>query len=164
MVVRKKLEIEPNSSIDVQLIFDSPIEGHNDYGPYFMYALKIEGDDGFNEVSYFAPPEVNVELSKLHKGDVATISRLVSRRNNKLISVYEVKAKKAVVVDIKEEKENGSHDILDPNDSPVHDTFFGIMKQSYLDALEISRELNGMASAEKIAVTLFIARSKNNNY
>jgi hypothetical protein len=38
------------------------------------------------------------------------------------------------------------------------------MMSSYRDALEISKELNGMADSEKIAITLFIARSKQNSF
>ena len=41
------------------------------------------------------------------------------------------------------------------------DEFFHIMKRSYSDALKINTDLNGMADPAKIAITLFIARSKS---
>lgn len=42
------------------------------------------------------------------------------------------------------------------------DNLYKILLQSYKDAIELQKELNGMIDIEKAAITLFIARSKLN--
>jgi hypothetical protein len=121
-----------------------------------MYAVVSEGA----EYSFFAPDEVNSELKSLRKGDKAIITKLAAQRGNKLLTTYEVKV---VSADMKVPTiQSEESDVA--NEQPEHDRYFDIMLQCYKEALDISRELNGMADPEKIAVTLFIARSKSNGY
>lgn len=155
MTTRQKLEIQINRPVEIELLYDEPVSGSSQYGKYYMYAVKYEGI----EYSFFAPEEVNNELKSLHKGDKAIITKLASQRGAKLITAYDVKASGAMKTVSQPIPEN-----TQPEDSQEHDHYFDIMLQSYRDALEISRELNGMADPEKIAVTLFIARSKSNGY
>lgn len=149
MTQRAKLDLPINKPVEIELLYDEPVAGSSQYGKYHMYAVRSEG----LEYSFFASEEVYDELKSLHKGDKAIITKLASQRGNKQITTYEVKAA-------------GTKEDNPPNDSASigGDNYFEMMLQSYKDGLEISRELNGMADPEKIAVTLFIARSKRNNY
>ena len=155
MTQRAKLELPINKPVEIELLFDEPVTGSSQYGKYFMYAVRSEGI----EYSFFAPEEVNEELRSFHKGEKAVITKLAAQRGTKLVTTYEVKASGV--------KERVSQPISYPEsteESAERDRYFEVMLQSYRDGLEISRELNGMADPEKIAVTLFIARSKSNGY
>jgi hypothetical protein len=159
MTRRSKLELEINKPVNLELLYDDPIVGESNYGPYFMYAVSLDGI----EYSFFAPEEVHNQLSKLSKGDKATVTKIAAQRGAKLVTKYDVRAEgkvapKAQMVSVDEIIE----DILpEGDDQDDHDQFFQVMKQSYLDALKINSDLNGMADPAKIAITLFIARSKS---
>lgn len=155
MTQRNKLELPINKPVEIELLYDEPVTGKSQYGNYYMYAVASEGA----EYSFFAPDEVNSELKSLRKGDKAIITKLAAQRGNKLLTTYEVKSSAA-----KEKTAVKESTPEIPDEFLERDHFFDIMLQCYRDALEISRELNGMADPEKIAVTLFIARSKNNSY
>jgi hypothetical protein len=158
MTQRTKLDLPINQPTEITLLYSEPITGKSQYGDYYMYA--VSKDD--TEFSYFAPAEVHSELSKLSKGEKAIITKLAAQRGSKLITTYDVKLISANVkqqIELTTEYNTEKEDI-----APTHDSFFGIMLNSYRDALKISKELNGMADPEKIAVTLFIARSKQINY
>lgn len=167
MTQRTKLELAINQQTEITLLFDEPITGRSQYGEYFMYAVAI----GEAEHSFFAPAEVHSELKSLRKGDSAIITKLAAQRGSKLVTTYdvqvigkEVKQPAANAVAQNQEEEISARDILLSDDAPLHDSFFDIMLRSYRDGLEISKELNGMADPEKIAVTLFIARSKQAHF
>ena len=155
MTQRTKLELPINQATELTLLYDEPISGKSQYGDYFMYAVAV-GDE---EYSYFAPAEVHAELNKLGKGDKAIITKIAAQRGNKLVTTYEVKLIGAKV------EISATQSVNEQLDAPAqNDHFFDIMLHSYRDALEISKELNGLADPEKIAITLFIARSKTNSY
>lgn len=159
MTRRTKLELEINKPVEVELLYDEPVSGTSTYGSYNMYAVK---DDTGMEWSFFAPEEVHKELSKLSKGDIAVITKIAAQKGSRVITKYDVQLPNKV------KKTNSSvhigevlEQILPENGADSKDAFYEIMKSSYADALSINTELNGrVVSVEKIAVTLFIARSK----
>lgn len=156
MVTRTKLELEINQPKEVQLLYEEPVTGKNQYGDYYLYAVKTE--DG--EYSYFPPESVHEQLKHLRRGDKAVITKLAAQRGNKLITKYDVQPcnPSASAESAPTTSENNISDIK--NISSQDDKYYTIMLNSYKDALRINNELNGMADASKIAVTLFIARSK----
>lgn len=160
MTRRNKLELEINKPMIIELLFDEPIVGESNFGVYYMYAVKHNGI----EYSFFAPEEVHAELSKLSKGDKATVTKIVAQKGNKLVTKCDVRVHdkvnpKAKLVSVGEVIEEILPAEVLEEDEP--DDYFFIMKQSYTDALKINSELNGMADPARIAITLFIARSKN---
>ena len=155
MTKRMKLELEINKPVTVELLYDEPVTGRSEFGNYNMYAVSVNG----NEYSYFAPDEVHLELSKLSKGDKAEITKIAAQRGNKLVTRYDVKVLSPVRANSTFLNENISEILPVITDDP--DEYFQIMKRSYSDALKINSDLNGMADPAKIAITLFIARSKS---
>ena len=155
MTKRMKLELEINKPVTVELLYDEPVTGRSEFGNYNMYAVSVNG----NEYSYFAPDEVHSELSKLSKGDKAEITKIAVQRGNKLVTRYDVKVLSPVRANFTFLNENISESLPVITDDP--DEYFQIMKRSYSDALKINSDLNGMADPAKIAITLFIARSKS---
>lgn len=158
MTRRNKLELEINKPVAIELLYDEPIVGESNFGAYYMYAVTANGA----EYSFFAPEEVHKELVYLRKGAKATITKTAQQKGSKLLTKYEVdifnRAPKTSAVSVGEAMAGIIPDSLEDDEN---DEFFQIMKQSYTDALKINSELNGMADPAKIAITLFIARSKN---
>jgi hypothetical protein len=160
MTRRTKLELEINKPVTLELLFDEPITGESQYGSYSMYAVSVNG----SEYSFFAPDEVHSELIKLGKCDKATITKFAAQKGSKVVTKYDVqlpnKVKaKSVVSSIAEVID----EVIPKEDIPdeAHDKYYDVMKKSYADALSINSELNGMADPARIAITLFIARSKS---
>jgi hypothetical protein len=123
---------------------DQCLIGTSRYGEYYLYNVRNGSNE---ELSYFADKEVHEKLKELHKGDKVEISKRAEQKGTKIITSYDVKVLK--------------------NDSPPgnasKDNYFETMLVSYQDALNIQEKLNGMVDVNRIAITLFIARSKINS-
>ena len=160
MVQRPKLELEVNKPTTMKILFDDPITGQSRYGSYALYAVEIDG----HEYSFFLNEQVHEEMKELQKGDVVTITKLAAQRGNKLVTTYDVSLPK----NKNGSKSNGN--TSRETGANTKDDLFEIMLHSYKDAIEIQNQLNGMADPTRIAITLFIARSKttslngNGNY
>ena len=158
MTTRQKLELQINTPTTVELLFDDAITGTSSYGKYYMYGVSVEG----KEYSFFPPEEVHDQMKLLRKGGKATITKLAAQRGSKLVTAYDVQVVNKPVPVIADKKED--HIEEDSNPSMRPDNFYSVMLQCLQDALSIQRELNGFGDAERLAITLFIARTKTNNY
>ncbi|MFN3873984.1 MAG: hypothetical protein ACK4R9_13375 [Ignavibacterium sp.] len=161
MTQRPKLEIPVNTSVEIELLYDDAIIGRNEYGDYFLYAIKSKGQ----EYSLFAHPEVHQALSKLSKGNRAIITKLVSQRGSRYIVRWDVQPVKQTETDNEIDDDAITNKINDQSEDEISkpkDHLYMILRSSYADALELQKELNGMIDIEKAAITLFIARSKVN--
>jgi len=120
---------------------DQCLIGTSRYGEYYLYNVRNGGNE---ELSYFADKDVHEKLKDLHKGDKVEICKRAEQKGSKIITSFDVKVLK--------------------NDSPPgnasKDNYFETMLTSYQDALNIQEKLNGMVDVNRIAITLFIARSK----
>jgi hypothetical protein len=155
MTQRTKLDLPINQPMEITLLYDEPVSGQSKYGSYHLFAVAVNED----EFSFFPTDEVYEQIKHLRKGERFTITKLAAQRGNKLVTTYEVKPINAKVeIPVAQSANEQSEE------PEQHDHFFDIMMSSYRDALEISKELNGMADSEKIAITLFIARSKQNSF
>jgi len=101
---------------------------------------------GNEELSYFADKDVHERIKDLKRGALVEICKRAEQKGRKIITSYDVKVSK--------------------NETPVvsstKDNYFETMLTSYQDALNIQEKLNGMVDVNRIAITLFIARSKIN--
>lgn len=142
MAQKKKLELQPNEPQTLTIIAD-PVVGKNDYGPYYLFLVN----DGTEDLSFFAPTEqIYLQLKSIGKGKKFEITK-TAKKNGKSIQVeYVVQAQ----------------DEQPKQPTPQKDNYFDIMLNSYQDALKIQEKLNGLVDVSRIAVTLFIARSKIN--
>ena len=138
---RKKLELTLNKPSEIELLYDEPVVGQSKYGDYYLYAVR--NGDGTTEYSFFAPDEVHERIKDLKKGTKVVITKLAEQKGNKIITKYDI-------------------DIVPNQTAPQNvDSYYEIMLQCCKDAIRIQNELGGMMDAKSIAVTLFIARSKN---
>jgi hypothetical protein len=161
MVTRQKLELEINKPVHVKLLYDECVSGQNQYGPYFLYAIKSNDQ----EYSYFANETVHEQLKDLRAGDTATITKLAAQRGNKLITKYVVDSKKSALNEAPLVPEINTKNNLEHEreEEPVTtDKYFDIMLNSYKDSLRIQEEIGvvDMSIAVRLAITLFIQRSR----
>jgi len=122
------------------LLYDEPVVGQSKYGDYYLYAVR--NGDGTTEYSFFAPDEVHERIKDLKKGAKVVITKLAEQKGNKIITKYDI-------------------DIAQQTTPQNVDSYYETMLQCCKDAIRIQNELGGMMDAKSIAVTLFIARSKN---
>ena len=148
MAERKKLELELNKKVSLELLFDEPMVGQSRFGEYFLYAVKNGSDQ---EYSFFAPAEVNEQIKSLRKGERFEITKLAEQKGTKIVTSYKVE---------KQNLESPANEII-KNSS---DNFYDLMLTSCRDAVKIQNELGGLMDAKSLAVTLFIARSRLNEY
>ena len=148
MADRKKLELQLNRPIAIEMLFNEPVVGNSAYGQYYLYAVKQGNNEEYN---FFAPEELHEQMKGLHKGNKVEVTKLAEQKGSKIITKYDLKV-----------ISNGNGKKESDNDSSIvaKDNYFDIMLASYLDALRIQENLNGMVDVNKIAVCLFIARSK----
>lgn len=159
MTTRQKLEIQINKPTEVELICDEAVSGKSSYGIYHLYAVAVEGE----EYSYFAPEDVHQQIKGLRKGNRFTLTKFAAQRGNKLAISHDVKiADKFEIADSKETISESSISKEDQSKQDPHDGLYEIMLLSYRQALKITNELGGLADPSRIAITLFIARSKFN--
>lgn len=142
---RPKLDLQLNQPTELSLLFDSPLEGESKYGKYYMYAVR---DKAGNEYTFFAPDPVHEEIKNLKKNNSFLITKQAEQQGNKIITKFDVSA---IPTNGKSHKNNGKKDSL-----------YELLLKSYQDGLKISETLNGMVDVNKVAITLFIARSKLN--
>ena len=163
MTQRQKLEFAINTPTEITLLYDEPIVGQSQYGTYNLYAVEANGA----EYSLFAPDTVHEQLKTLSKGDSAIVTKLAAQRGNKVVTAYDVvMPKKEVAVadnNIKQfvQLDSSSTEVGEGN---VADPLYQIMLNSLRDAVAISKQLDGLIDANRIGITLFIARSKSNSY
>jgi len=147
---RKKLELTLNKPSEIELLYDEPVVGQSKYGDYYLYAVR--NGDGTTEYSFFAPDEVHERIKELKKGAKVVVTKLAEQKGNKIITKFDVNV-------IAQAPQNAAQPT--PAAQSVTDNYYDTMLQCCKDAIRIQNELGGMMDAKSIAVTLFIARSKN---
>ena len=147
---RKKLELTLNKPSEIELLYDEPVVGQSKYGDYYLYAVR--NGDGTTEYSFFAPDEVHERIKDLKKGAKVVITKLAEQKGNKIITKFDVNI-------IAQAPLNAAQS--SPAQEGGMDNYYETMLQCCKDAIRIQNELGGMMDAKSIAVTLFIARSKN---
>ncbi len=144
---RKKLELQINSPVNLQLLFDEPLVGESKFGEYYMYAVK----NGESEYSFFAPLSVHNQLKDKPKGTKFQITKTAAQKGKKLVTDFEVKF-----------SGNGKQEKV--NDSKSDESeYYEAMLKSYEDAIKIQNKFSAV-NLNQCAVTLFIARTKTNGF
>lgn len=145
---RKKLELQINSPVNLQLLFDEPLVGESKFGQYYMYAVQ----NGEQEYSFFASLSVHEQLKDKQKGCKFQLTRTATQRGKKLITDYEVKF-----------LDNGIKKEKNPESKSEENEFYEAMLKSYEEATRIQKIYNSV-SINQCAISLYISRVKNNGF
>lgn len=146
---KPKLELQVNIPTKIKLLQDQPATGTSQYGKWYLYNVEFEG----NENSFFSPEQVQkfIEDNQLKKGDEIEITKTLTKNG------------KSNIVDFKINlisKQNGQ--VTKPNGNGKTDDI-KIMRDCLISAIELQKELGSVVDVNKIAMSLYIARTKNGN-
>jgi len=128
---------------------NKPDTGESQYGKWFLYNVIANNQ----EQSLFAPEQVQnfIEENQLKKGDVMQITKTMIKngRNNVIDFKIEVISKHTKPVN-KPEEIRIADDIA-------------VMKDCLKSAIELQLELGPVVDVNRIALSLYISRTKNGN-
>ena len=143
------------------MLFDEPVVGQSRFGEYYLYSVK---DRKGEEYSFFAPDELHEKMKQLHKGNKVEVTKLAEQNGKKILTKYDLKLVRngTQPTQPNRPKNNNEPKSNSNNNNNIKDTYFEAMLSSYEDAIKIQEKLNGMVDVNRIAITLFIARSKIN--
>ena len=149
MAERKKLELELNKTMSLELLFDEPMIGQSqDMVSITCTQLRME---------------LMLNIHSLH------LQKLMNKLNH-FVKVKDLKSQSLLnkkelrlllVMMLKCKRRNLESPVNDINKNS-NDNFYELMLTSCRDAVKIQNELGGLMDAKSLAVTLFIARSKIN--
>jgi len=151
--MKPKVELALNSEAKLTLIKDKCYEGTNAYGAYYLYSVEQDGETK----SFFATPEVHQAIleSGIRTGDQFLLKKKAIQNGRKVMAKieFEVISKKLALPP--DGNGNGSH---------VDDSLRDMLLQCVVDADSIIKSAGVQVSDElqKLATTLFIARSRMN--
>ncbi len=144
-----KLELKLNESVRIKLLRDKAYEGQSNYGPYFLYAVQVDGA----EKSFFAPEEIHLQIQAngLKAGSEFTLKKVAAQNGKKINGQL-----------VFEPITNGE---AEPATKTLNgsDDFKELMRQSIEDAVEISKGVPGL-DVQRIGTAIFIARTKSNGF
>ncbi|MBK9099483.1 MAG: hypothetical protein IPM14_15490 [bacterium] len=141
---KPKLELELNKPVRIELMNENCLQGTSHYGEYYLYSVR---NGNGQEYSFFPDKEVHEKIKDLRRGDKVEICKRAEQKGTKIVTSYEVKVL-------------SNHSASSSPTQSSKDNYFETMLTSYQDAQKIQEELNGMVDVNRIAITLFIARSK----
>ena len=148
---KPKVELNLGQETRLKLTRDKAYVGQNSYGQYYLYGVLENGE----EKSFFASEEIHAKILEagLHTGDEFLIRKKAVQNGRKVSAQveFEVISKQAAPPSIG----NGSH---------VDDSLRDMLLQCVVDADMIIKSAGVQVSDElqKLATTLFIARSRMN--
>ena len=145
---RKKLELQINSPVNLQLLFDEPLVGESKFGEYYMYAVK----NGEQEYSFFAPLSVHEQLRDKPKNTKFEITKTATQKGKKLIQDYQI-----------EFLDNGIKKEKDPEQKSDENGYYEAMLKSYEDATRIQQKFNAV-NLNQCAISIFISRVGKNGF
>ena len=137
---RPKIELLQNQPVRLRLLKPSPYTGENSHGKYYLYSVA---DSDAIEMAYFASEEIHnlIQSNKLKTGAEIQLTK-------------KGKAVEFAII---------GQALPDQAPAPDADNLKAILLQCVKDAAEVIRDSGiqlGNDELQKLATTLFIARSK----
>jgi hypothetical protein len=151
--MKPKVELNLGQETRLKLTRDKAYVGQNSYGQYYLYGVLENGE----EKSFFASEEIHTKILEagLHSGDEFSIKKVPQQQGRKVIARVEF----AVLLKQPAPSPNGNG-----NGSHVEDSLRDMLLHCVVDADSIIKSAGIQVSDElqKLATTLFIARSRMN--
>ena len=147
---KPKLELQVNIPTKIKLLQDTPATGTSQYGKWYLYNVEFEG----NENSFFSPEQVQkfIEDNKLKKGDELEITKSIIKDGKKSVIDYKIE-----LLTIHE-----SSNQTQPNGNGKTDDI-KIMRDCLISAIDLQKELGSVVDVNKVALSLYISKTKNGN-
>ena len=151
---RPKVDLKLNEPVRLKLLRDTPYEGENSYGPYYLYTVEENGE----EKAFFATQDIHAKIrqSKLVQGDEFLLEKTATQRGKRVVTDITFEA-------IPAERTNGNGGAVE-HIGTNGDNLKEIMLVCLRDAVEVTRAVDNVPfqtdDIQKLATTLFIQRSR----
>ena len=151
---RPKVDLKLNEPVRLKLLRDTPYEGENSYGPYYLYTVEESGQ----EKAFFATQDIHAKIrqSKLVQDDEFILEKTATQRGKRVVTDITFEAMPA-------ERSNGNGSAVE-HVSTNGDNLKEIMLVCLRDAVEVTRAVDNVPfqtdDIQKLATTLFIQRSR----
>ncbi len=151
---RPKVDLKLNEPVRLKLLRDTPYQGENQFGPYYLYTVAESGV----EKVYFATQEIHMKIqeSKLGEGDEFILEKTATQKGKRVVTEISFEAMPA-------ERTNGNGR-TNGNLETNGDNLKEILRQCLQESVEIVREVDGVPfqteDIQKLATTLFIQRAR----
>jgi hypothetical protein len=151
---RPKVDLKLNEPVRLKLLRDTPYEGENSYGPYYLYTVEESGE----EKAYFATQDIHLRIreSKLVQGDEFILEKTATQKGKRVITEIAFEA-----MPVERTNGNGHSNEMSGTNG---DDLKQIMLDCLRDAVDVTRAVDGVPfqteDIQKLATTLFIQRSR----
>ncbi|HTY39353.1 MAG TPA: hypothetical protein VMH23_19710 [Bacteroidota bacterium] len=150
---KPKVDIGLNQEAKLTLLRDKCYEGKNNFGAYYLYSVQHDGE----EKAFFATIDVHQAIleSGIRTGDQFVIRKKPIQNGRRITSKIEFEVISKQPAPAPNGNGNGSH---------LEDSLRDMLLQCVVDADSIIKSAGVQVSDElqKLATTLFIARSRMN--
>jgi len=163
---KPKLDLQVNIPATIKLLMDKPVTGSNAYGNWYLFGVEYEGE----EYSFFATEEVAkfAEENNLRKGDSIKVTKTFVKVGKKNQTSYQLE-----IVSKGQQSDpasngtgqsvvNGNTHINgNANGQFVED--YNVMHDCLAQGIKLQQDLGSVIDVNRIAITLFITRTKAKN-
>lgn len=144
---KPKLELKINEPTKIKLLQTDCVTGESNFGKWFLYNVLAEG----KEQSFFPPEQVvkYIQENSLKKGDELSITKSLTKNGKSNVINFKMDfVTKENEQDIKPDENGKSDDIK-------------IMRECLMAGIQLQKELGSVVDVNKISMSLYIARIKN---
>lgn len=160
---RTKLELELNEPRELMLLYDNPKTGTSSYGEWQLFALA-DPSTGI-EYSFFSPSDtVTQQLIQFNAGDKVRIVKTAKQIGKTVVTDYSVTSANGGPLKSKLNGNGHGQAAAAQTEVSASDAFFRILEFCYADAIRLQERFNGMVDVNRLAITMFISRSKTNGH
>ncbi len=158
---KPKLDLQVNIPATIKLLMDKPVTGSNAYGNWYLFGVEHEGQ----EYSFFATEEVAqfAETNKLRKGDSIKVIKNLVKVGKKNQTSYQLE-----IINKAHPATNGNGQTAtngmghaNSNGQTLDD--YKIMHDCLAQGIKLQQDLGSVIDVNRIAITLFITRTKAKN-
>lgn len=174
---RPKFEFEINHLYNLEII--EPVRtGRSNLGEWYLYQVKDTTTNA--EYALFAHKNLHEKIKNFPVGTVFEVAKLVSAYGKRNTAEYHVQVLTAVRTSVTVPGNNGNGNGHHPAVAPIapsqpdslpkpdqsvpvpqmNPQYFEVLRQCFEDGLRLQKELSGLIDVNRVAITLFIARSQ----
>ncbi len=152
---KPKLDLQVNVPATIKLLMDKPVTGSNTYGNWYLFGVEYEGQ----EYSFFATEEVAkfAEANNLRKGDSLKVTKTLVKTGRKNQTGYQLE-----IMNKSQSVSNGNGNTAVINGNGSTDDY-KIMRDCLAMGIKLQQDLGSVIDVNRIAITLFITRTKSKN-
>jgi len=152
---KPKLDLQVNIPATIKLLMDKPVTGRNAYGNWYLFGVEHEGQ----EYSFFATEDVAkfAEENNLRKGDSVKVTKTFVKVGKKNQTSYQLE----IINKAHPSPNVNGQAVTNGNGQTLND--YKVMHDCLAQGIKLQQDLGSVIDVNRIAITLFITRTKAKN-